>query len=146
MTATLERTLVIIKPDGVKRKLVGRICSLFEEFNLLLVSVHTTKISHDEAEIFYTEHRTKSFFSSLALYLSSGPITTLTLEGANAVRRLRRLVGNTQPMIAKPGTIRSLFGENILLNTVHSSDGTASAKRELNFFHQQRTNSTLGCD
>jgi nucleoside-diphosphate kinase len=130
----LERTLFIMKPDAVKRSLVGRILAHVEDRGFRIVEARFGSITRDEAETFYAEHRSKPFFKDLVDYMTSGPVMLTCLERDNAVSALREVVGATDPAQADPGTIRRLFGESKQMNSVHASDSTASAEREVKLF------------
>jgi nucleoside-diphosphate kinase len=129
-----ERTLSIIKPDGTRRNLVGKIIGRFEEAGLHLVAGRFQQLSQAEAEGFYAEHSERGFFKDLVSFMTSGPVFVSVLEGDNAILRNRELMGATNPKNAEPGTIRADFAESIDANTVHGSDAPASAAREIAYF------------
>lgn len=129
--AELERTLIIIKPDGVSRGLVGNITARFEAANFRIVGLRSTQLSEELAREFYDEHRGKDFFEPLIHFMTSGPIVLLGLERPDAIARARQLVGKTNPIEAAPGSIRADLGMDGRRNTVHASDSPASAEREL---------------
>lgn len=129
-----ERTLSIIKPDGVKRNLVGEIFKRFEAAELRIIAVKNVQLSRTQAEGFYEVHRERPFFSSLVEYMTSGPIIVSALEGENAIQKNRELMGATDPTKAEAGTIRADFAESIEANTVHGSDGPQTAAFELRYF------------
>lgn len=130
----IERTLSIIKPDGVKRNLIGKVVSHFESASLKIAAMELRQLSRKEAEGFYWEHRERSFFGELVDFMTSGPVVLMTLEGENAIARNRELMGATNPAQAAEGTIRKLYAQSVGENTVHGSDSAESAKREINYF------------
>jgi len=134
----VERTLVIVKPDAVERNLAARILSMIEQSGLKLVAVKSLYISKKEAEMFYHVHRGKHFFDSLTTYMSSGKIVVAVFEGENAISRVRKIMGATNPKEAEEGTIRKLYGIDIEKNSVHGSDSPESAKFEIPFFFSER--------
>ena len=134
MSNILERTLSIIKPDAVDRNLESKIKKIFLQNDLQIVIYKKIKISKDEAEEFYKIHQSKPFYNDLCSYLSSGPIEVMILEGENAIKKNRKLMGATNPEKADKGTIRSLYGISIDKNSVHGSDSLENAKTEINFF------------
>jgi nucleoside-diphosphate kinase len=130
----MEKTLSIIKPDGVERNLENKIISFFLEKNLKIPKKKKIKISKEEASEFYKVHQTKPFYDSLCEYLSSGPIIVMILEGENAVSKNRQLLGATDPLKAEEGTLRKMYGISIDKNSVHGSDSIENAKTEIDFF------------
>ena len=130
----IEQTLSIIKPDAVERNLEDKIKSYFEKNNLKISKVKKVKISKEEASEFYKVHQTKPFYGNLCNYLSSGPIIVMILDGENAISENRKLMGSTDPMKAKDGTLRKMYGLSIDKNSVHGSDSIENAKIEINFF------------
>ena len=130
----IEQTLSIIKPDAVERNLDNKIKSFFEKNNLKILKSKKVKISKEEASEFYKVHQTKPFYNELCNYLSSGPIVVMVLEGENAVSRNRQLMGATDPLKAKDGTLRKIYGISIDKNSVHGSDSLANGKIEIDFF------------
>ena len=133
----MERTLVLIKPDALKRDLVGEIINRFERQGLRLVSIKMLRLNESEAMAFYTVHKDKPFFKELVNYMSSGPIVAMVLEGEGAIGRVREIMGATDPNEAKAGTIRRDLGINKTENTVHGSDSKESAALEISFFFSQ---------
>ena len=129
-----EQTLSIIKPDAVERNLESKIKSFFEENNLKISKIKKVKISKEEANEFYKVHESKPFFNDLCDYLSSGPIVVMILEGENAILKNRELMGATDPLKAKEGTLRKMYGISIDKNSVHGSDSLENSKKEINFF------------
>tara|TARA_B100000029_G_scaffold480822_1_gene529228 strand:+ start:126 stop:533 length:408 start_codon:yes stop_codon:yes gene_type:complete len=129
-----EQTLSIIKPDAVERNLENKIKSFFTENNIKVLKSKKIKISKDEASEFYKVHQAKPFYDALCAYLSSGPIIVMILEGENVVLKNRELMGATDPLKAKEGTLRKMYGISIDKNSVHGSDSLENAKIEINFF------------
>ena len=129
-----ERTLSLIKPDGVRRNLIGEVIRRFESNSLKIVAAKMLRLSKKDAEGFYLVHKDRPFYDSLTTYMSSGPIVAMVLEGDNAIRRNRELMGATNPAEASKGTIRADFGESIEYNVVHGSDSQASADFEIPYF------------
>ncbi len=140
----LEQTLSIIKPDGVRRNIVGKILSRFEENNLRIVVTKMIHMTISEAEGFYTVHRERPFFSELTQFISSGPVVVSILEGENAVSHHRVIMGATNPAEAAEGTIRRDYAESLGQNTVHGSDSLENAAVEIAYFFSQteKINST----
>ncbi len=130
----MERTLVMIKPDGVERNLIGKIISIFEENGLRVVALKKVRLSKEQAKAFYIVHKERPFYDSLTDYMSSGPIVAMVLEGENAIKKVREIMGATDPKEAAEGTIRKLFGVDKEKNTVHGSDSPESAAKEIPFF------------
>ena len=133
----LEQTFSIIKPDGVRRNLIGQILSRFEEKGLRIIATKMIHISKLEAEGFYAVHRGRPFFGELTEFMSSGPVVVSVLEGENAVAHHREIMGATNPAEATEGTIRSDFAESIGENTVHGSDSLENAAIESSYFFSQ---------
>ena len=132
----LERTFSIIKPDAVRRNLIGDIYSRFEKAGLVIIGSRMLKLTSEQAAGFYAEHEGKPFFEDLCSYMKSGPVMIQVLEGDDAISINRRLMGATDPKEAAPGTIRADFAESIDANAVHGSDSPASAQREIGFFFE----------
>ena len=126
-----ERTLVLIKPDGVQRLLAGRLLSRFEERGLKLVGLKLVQVDRDLAERHYAIHRQKPFFGSLVDFITSSPLVAAAFEGPNAIAVVRAMVGATKPHEAAPGTIRGDFALETAQNLVHASDGPDTARTEL---------------
>ncbi len=133
----MERTLSLIKPDGVSRNLIGEVIRFFEKAGLKVVAMKMLRLSKEEAKEFYIVHKDKPFYDSLTDYMSSGPIVALVLEGENAIARCREIMGATNPAEAAEGTIRKTFGLDKEKNTVHGSDSPESAAREIAFFFSE---------
>ena len=129
-----ERTLSIIKPDGVKRNIVGKVLTRFEEKGLKIVAAKMMHMDNSLAGSFYEVHKERPFFKDLVSYMTSGPVLVSVLEGQNAVLLNREIMGATNPKDAAPGTIRADFAESIEANTVHGSDSLENAQREIAFF------------
>ena len=129
-----EQTLSIIKPDAVERNLIQDIKNIFLKNNLQIKASKKIHISKDEAAEFYKVHQSKPFYNDLCAYLSSGPIEVMILEGADAVKINRKLMGATNPKDANDNTIRKLYGISIDKNSVHGSDSVDNAKKEIEFF------------
>lgn len=129
-----ERTLSIIKPDGVKRQLKGEIISRFVKEGLIVAGAKMKVLSKHEAEGFYAEHKDRPFFGELVAYMCSGPVLLMVLSGPNAVKKNRTIMGATNPAQADADTLRKLFGLSIGENTVHGSDSIESANREIAWF------------
>jgi nucleoside-diphosphate kinase len=130
----VEQTLSIIKPDGVEKNLIGAILSRFEKAGLRIVAARMAQLSTTEAEAFYEVHRERPFYRDLVAYMTSGPVMIQVLEGENAIRKNRDIMGATNPADAAPGTIRADFAESIERNVVHGSDAADTAAREIAFF------------
>jgi nucleoside-diphosphate kinase len=129
-----EKTLSIIKPDGVEKNIIGKILTRFEEANLKIVAAKMIQLDDSLAGEFYAVHKERPFYGDLVKYMTSGPVFVSVLEGEGAVLKNRDLMGATDPKEAEPGTIRADFAESIDANTVHGSDSAENAKIEINFF------------
>ena len=129
-----ERTLAIIKPDAVKKNVIGDIISRYEKAGLTPVAMKLMHMSKPVAEGFYAVHKARPFFDSLCTFMCSGPSVVLVLQGENAIKRNRELMGATDPAKADAGTIRKAHGTNIEFNAVHGSDSPDTAKFEIGFF------------
>lgn len=129
-----ERTLGIIKPDAVKKGLIGEILSIYEKAGFKIIAMKLLRLTKEQAEGFYYVHRGKKFFNSLTDFMSSGPCVVFVLEAENAIQRNRELMGATDPSKAKKGTIRYKYGTKIERNAVHGSDSPESAKFEISYF------------
>lgn len=130
----LERTLSIVKPDGVRGNLIGEVNRRFERAGLSIIAARMLHLSQREAEGFYAVHRERPFFKDLVRYMSSGPVIVQVLEGENAIARNRDLMGATDPKKAAPGTIRADLAASIEQNVVHGSDAPDTALREIAYF------------
>ena len=129
-----EQTLSIIKPDATERNLENKIKSIFQKNNLKIIKSKKVQITKEEAADFYKIHQTKPFYDDLCNYLSSGPIVVMILEGEGAIVKNREIMGSTDPLKAKDGTLRKMFGISIDKNSVHGSDSLENAKVEISFF------------
>jgi nucleoside-diphosphate kinase len=130
----VEKSLIIIKPDGVKKRIIGEIISRFEKEGLIIERLKMMMIGRRLAEKHYNEHKEKDFFNILIDYITSGPVVVMVISGDDAVSRVRQLMGPTDSRIAKKGTIRGDFGDDITANVVHGSDSKQSAEREIKLF------------
>ncbi|HEX9877349.1 MAG TPA: nucleoside-diphosphate kinase [Gammaproteobacteria bacterium] len=130
----LERTLSIVKPDGVSKNLIGEVYRRFESAGLRIVAARMLRLRQDQAEQFYAVHKARPFFSDLVRYMTSGPVAVQVLEGESAIARNREIMGATNPKDAAPGTIRADFADSIEENVVHGSDGPDTAAQEIAFF------------
>lgn len=129
-----ERTLAIIKPDAVKKNVIGDIMSRYEASGLIPIAIRMMNLSKREAEGFYAVHKQRPFFGSLTSFMASGPIVVLVLAGENAIKKNRDLMGATDPAKAESGTIRAAHGTNIEFNAVHGSDSPETAQFEIGYF------------
>ena len=129
-----ERTLSIIKPDAVRKNLIGAIIAHLEKAGLIPVAMKMKLLSQEEAEGFYAEHQGKGFFDDLVKFMTSGPVVLMVLEGEDAITRYRAVMGATDPAKADEGTLRKLYAESKQCNAVHGSDSPASAAREIAYF------------
>jgi nucleoside-diphosphate kinase len=131
-----ERTLILVKPDGVKRRLIGEIVSRFERKGLALRGLKLLKLSKEQAEKHYAVHKERPFFGSLVEFITSGPLVAMVWEGPDAIGLSRKLMGATQPMDAEPGTIRGDFATEVQENLVHGSDGPETAAYEIPIYFE----------
>ncbi|MFT3835828.1 MAG: nucleoside-diphosphate kinase [Myxococcaceae bacterium] len=130
----IERTLSIIKPDGLEKGVIGKIISRFEEKGLKPVAIRLQQLSKGDAEGFYAVHKERPFFKDLVSFMTSGPVVLMVLEGEGAVMKNREIMGATDPKKADKGTIRADFAKSIDANTVHGSDSLENAKIETAYF------------
>ena len=130
----VERTLSIIKPDGVQKNLIGEIYRRFEQGGLRIVAARMLHLTREQAQGFYAVHQQRPFYADLVNYMTSGPVVVQVLEGEDAIRRNREIMGATDPAAAAPGTIRADFADSIEENVVHGSDASETAAREIDFF------------
>lgn len=130
----MEQTLSIIKPDAVQKGVIGKIIDRFESNGLRIAAMKKIKLSEEVAGGFYAEHRERPFFGDLVVFMTSGPVVVMVLEGENAIAKNRELMGATNPKEAEAGTIRADFAESIDANAVHGSDSKESAAREIKYF------------
>jgi nucleoside-diphosphate kinase len=145
--STLQRTLVLVKPDGLQRGLLGKVITRFERKTLSLLAIKVAQTSPDTAQRHYDEHRDKPFFCGLTQFLTSGPVCAMYWEGEDVVHVARTLIGESAPSQKIPGTIRGDFTNDLRRNVIHASSSIESAKRELNiwfepsdFIHSQHIN------
>ena len=129
-----EQTLSIIKPDAVKKNVIGEIYSRFEKAGLKIVMAEMIELTKEEAEGFYEVHKERPFFNDLVAFMISGPVMIQVLEGDNAVSKNRELIGATNPKEAEAGTIRADFADSIEANAVHGSDSLENANIEIDYF------------
>ena len=127
-----QQTLIILKPDSVKRNLVGEILSRFEKQGFVISKLKMLTFTRDMAQQFYSVHNTKPFFDELVTYITSGKVVVAVITGDNAIEQTRQIIGKTNPKEASPGTIRGDFGNNITENSIHASDSTESFDKEVN--------------
>jgi nucleoside-diphosphate kinase len=133
----MERTLSIIKPDGVEKGIIGKIISRFESQGLKPIAMRMARLSQEEAEGFYAVHRARPFFHDLVKFMTSGPVVLMVLEGEDAVAKNREVMGATDPRKAAEGTIRKDLATDIEKNTVHGSDSLENAKVEVGYFFSE---------
>jgi nucleoside-diphosphate kinase len=134
---TVERTLSIVKPDGVRKNVIGEVYRRFEKAGLAIVAARMTRLSTAQAEAFYAIHRQRPFFRDLVSFMTSGPVMLQVLEGTDAVAKNREIMGATDPKQAAPGTIRADLASSIDQNVVHGSDSVENAAVEVAFFFPQ---------
>jgi nucleoside-diphosphate kinase len=133
----VERTFSIVKPDGVAKNLIGEVYRRFEKAGLKVVAAKMIRLGQDQAEGFYAVHKARPFYADLVRYMISGPVMVQVLEGENAIKANRDIMGATNPKQAAPGTIRADFAASIEENVVHGSDGPETAATEIAFFFSQ---------
>ena len=133
----LERTLSIIKPDGVEKSVIGDVVSRFEKAGMKVVAMRMLTMTDEDAGGFYAVHRERPFYGDLKEYMSSGPVVVMVLEGPGAIDATRKIMGATDPAQAEPGTIRADLAENIERNIVHGSDSLGSASFEISYFFKE---------
>ncbi len=144
---TLERTFLMIKPDGVSRGLVGEIVQKIERKGYRIAAMKMMVIAPDLAREHYSEHRSKPFFDDLVSFITSGPVVAMVIEGEKAVEGLRTMMGRTDPKDSAPGTIRGDLAVDLSRNVIHGSDSQESAKREISlFFHEGEQNDHARAD
>ena len=131
-----QQTLIILKPDSVRRNLVGDILSRFEKKGFVISKLKMLTFTKEMAEQFYSVHNTKPFFNELVTYITSGRVVVAVIRGDNAIEETRQIIGKTNPQEASPGTIRGDFGNNITENSIHASDSTESFDKEVNVVFQ----------
>lgn len=130
----MEQTLSIVKPDGVRKGLIGEVIAKFEKAGLRIAALKMLRLSKEDAKNFYIVHKDKPFYNSLTDFMSEGPIVVMVVEGENAISKVRDIMGATNPKNAAPGTIRADFASDIEHNIVHGSDSQGSASYEIPFF------------
>ena len=133
----VERTLSIIKPDAVAKNVIGKIYDRFETAGLSIIAARMMHLSQEQAEGFYAVHKERPFYFDLVAYMQSGPVLVQVLEGVDAIKRHRDVMGATNPADAAPGTIRADFAESVEENAVHGSDGLETARQEIEFFFDE---------
>ena len=133
----MERTLSIIKPDATSRNITGKVISMIEENGLKIIAQKRIKLTPEKAGEFYAEHKGKPFYENLIEIMSSAPVVVQVLEAEDVIQKYRKVMGATNPDVAEPGTIRKNFALAIDKNTVHGSDSSKSAEREINFFFNE---------
>ena len=133
----MERTFVMVKPDGVQRGIIGQVMECFESKGLKLVAAKFMRIDEELASKHYGEHIGKPFYEPLVKFITSGPVLAMVWEGKNSISTVREIVGKTNPADAGPGTIRGDYGMTTGRNIIHASDSPASAEREINLFFQE---------
>lgn len=133
----MEKTFLMIKPDGVQRNLIGPIVSRLENKGFKIVGAKLMQVSEDLAKTHYQEHEERPFFGELVDFITSGPVFAMVLEGENVISTARLVVGSTNPQEAAPGTIRGDFGLTVGKNIIHGSDSPESAEREINLFFDE---------
>jgi nucleoside-diphosphate kinase len=133
----MERTFLMVKPDGVQRNLIGEIVSRFEKKGFQLIGGKLMSISRELAEEHYGEHKERPFFGELVDFITSGPVFAMVWEGENVIATARQMMGSTNPKDAAPGTIRGDFGITVGKNVIHGSDSPASAEREIGLFFKE---------
>ena len=127
----MEKTLVIIKPDAVKKNLIGEIIKRIEEKGFKIIALKMIHLTKEQAKLFYIVHKDRDFYESLTDFMSSGPCVVMVVKGENVIEEIRDLMGATDPKKAKPNTIRADFGESIERNAIHGSDSVSSAEYEI---------------
>jgi nucleoside-diphosphate kinase len=135
--AGIQRTLSIVKPDGVRKGVVGEVIRRFEVAGIRIAAMRMIRLTKREAEGFYAVHRERPFFGSLTDFMSSGPVVVMVLEGENVIARNRELMGATDPKKAAPGTIRASLADSVEQNIVHGSDAPETADTEIRYFFRE---------
>ncbi|MDH5174950.1 MAG: nucleoside-diphosphate kinase [Elusimicrobiota bacterium] len=133
----MERTLVIIKPDALSKKIAGKVITTFEKKGFKIVAFKMVLLSREKAEEFYEEHKGKEFYEPLVNFMSSNPCLVMVLEGEDVTQEVRDVAGNTDPQKAEPGTLRELYAQDNRHNILHAADSLNSAERELKFFFSE---------
>ena len=132
-----ERTFVALKPDAVRRKLIGKIIERFENKGLEIIAMKMVKLDREMAEKYYEEHKGKEFYERLINFMTSGRIVVMVIEGENAISVVRKMIGKTNPAEAEPGTIRGDFALTTPDNVIHASDSKENAEREIKLFFKE---------
>jgi nucleoside-diphosphate kinase len=130
----VEKTFLMVKPDGVQRNLIGEVVQRFEKKGYKLIGAKLMTISEELAQQHYAEHKERPFFGELVSFITSGPVFAMVWQGENAILTAREMMGKTNPSDAAPGTIRGDLASQLSMNIIHGSDGTESAEREINLF------------
>lgn len=133
----MEKTFLMVKPDGVQRGLIGEIISRFEKKGFQLVGAKLMTISTELAEQHYAEHKERPFFGELVDFITSGPVFAMVWQGENVIATARKMMGSTNPVDALPGTIRGDYGVQVAMNIIHGSDSAESAEREIGLFFKE---------
>jgi len=133
----VERTLSIIKPDGIEKNIIGEVIRRYEAAGLRIAALKKIRMTKEEAKGFYIVHKDKPFYESLTDFMSSGPVVVMVVEGEDAISKVRDIMGATNPRDAAPGTIRADFATDVEKNTVHGSDSPESAKFEISYFFSE---------
>ncbi|UOE78187.1 nucleoside-diphosphate kinase [Parageobacillus thermoglucosidasius] len=133
----MERTFIMVKPDGVQRNLIGEIVARFERKGFQLVGAKLMQVSRELAEQHYAEHKERPFFGELVDFITSGPVFAMVWEGENVIATARQMMGKTNPQEAAPGTIRGDYGLTVGKNVIHGSDSPESAEREIRLFFKE---------
>jgi nucleoside-diphosphate kinase len=133
----MERTFIMVKPDGVQRNLIGEIVARFEKKGFQLVGAKLMQVSRELAEQHYAEHKERPFFGELVDFITSGPVFAMVWEGENVIATARQMMGKTNPQEAAPGTIRGDYGLTVGKNVIHGSDSPESAEREIKLFFKE---------
>ena len=135
--AMVEKTLAIIKPDAIKKKIAGKIMQRIEDEGFNISGLRMLHLTKEDAKGFYIVHKDKKFYESLTDFMSSGEIVIMVLEREDAISHWRQVMGVTDPLLAEPGTLRQMFGFSIERNAVHGSDSPATAEWEINYFYKK---------
>src|SRR5690625_4277069 len=133
----MEKTFIMVKPDGVQRNVIGEVVKRFEQKGFKLAGAKLMNVSNELAETHYGEHKERPFFGELVEFITSGPVFAMVWEGENVIKVARSIVGETNPADAAPGTIRGDFGVTVGKNIIHGSDSNESAEREINLFFKE---------
>ena len=134
----MEREFVMIKPDGVQRRLAGEVISRFEKAGLKIIAIKILEVSQDQAERHYAIHKGKTFYDGLIKFITSSPVLAMVVEGKDAIKHTRRIVGATNPIDATPGSIRGDFALEIGRNVVHAADSTENANKEYKIYFEEK--------